>query len=50
MIWNEKKLNYKVVDLDESYDFHISFISIQGNTKNYDLSKTSCPYRRLKWR
>jgi hypothetical protein len=28
MISNEKSLNYKVVDLDEIYNFYIKFISI----------------------
>jgi hypothetical protein len=26
MISNEKSLNYRVVDLDEMYNFHIKFI------------------------
>jgi hypothetical protein len=29
MISNKKSLNYKVVDLDESYNFSTKFISIQ---------------------
>jgi hypothetical protein len=29
----KKNLNYKVVDLDESYNFNIKFISIQVHTK-----------------
>jgi hypothetical protein len=28
MTLNGKTLNYKVVDLDESYNFHIKFISV----------------------
>jgi hypothetical protein len=32
MISNEKSLNYKVVDLDETYNFHVKFISIQVHT------------------
>jgi hypothetical protein len=33
MISNEKSLNYKVVDLDESCNFHIKFVSIRVYTK-----------------
>jgi hypothetical protein len=33
MILNEENLNYKVVDLDESYSFHIYFISIKLHLK-----------------
>jgi hypothetical protein len=33
MISNEKSLNYKVVDLDESYNLYIKFIFIQVHTK-----------------
>jgi hypothetical protein len=29
MISNKNSLNYQVVDLDESYNFHIKFIFIQ---------------------
>jgi hypothetical protein len=38
VISSEKKLNYKAVDLNQSYIFHIKFIPIY--TKNYDFSKT----------
>jgi hypothetical protein len=37
MTLNEKSLNYKVIDLVESYNFHINFISIQIHTKSYDF-------------
>jgi hypothetical protein len=48
----EKNLNYKVVDLIESYNFHIKFISIQVQTKNYKFLKRGwtlppCPAARL---
>jgi hypothetical protein len=33
MTLNEKSLNYKVIDLVESYNFHINFISIQVHKK-----------------
>jgi hypothetical protein len=33
MISNKKCLNYKVVDLVESYNFHINFIPIRVHTK-----------------
>jgi hypothetical protein len=33
MISNEKYLNYKVVDLVESYNFYINFILIRVQTK-----------------
>jgi hypothetical protein len=33
MILSEKGLNYKVVDLNEIYSFHIKFISIPVRTK-----------------
>jgi hypothetical protein len=33
MTSNEKSLNYKVVDLVESYKFGIEFISVQVHTK-----------------
>jgi hypothetical protein len=39
MTSNEKSLNYKVVDLVESYKFHINFISIEVHTKSYDFLK-----------
>jgi hypothetical protein len=31
----EKNLNYKFVDLVESYNFHINFISIRVRTNPY---------------
>jgi hypothetical protein len=37
MISNGKTLNYKVVDLVESYYFHIKFTSIIVQTKNYNF-------------
>jgi hypothetical protein len=39
MTSNEKSLNYKVVDLVESYNFHIKFISIRVHNKSYDFFK-----------
>jgi hypothetical protein len=39
MTSNGKTLNYKVVDLVESYNFHIKFTSIQVQTKNYKFLK-----------
>jgi hypothetical protein len=33
MILNEKTLNYKIVDLVESYNFHINFTSIRVHVK-----------------
>jgi hypothetical protein len=33
-------VNYKVVDLVESYNFHIKFTSIRVQTKNYKFLKT----------
>jgi hypothetical protein len=33
MISIEKHLNYKVVDLDESHNFHINFIFIEVHMK-----------------
>jgi hypothetical protein len=41
MISNEKTLNYKVVDLVESYNFHIKFTFIRVQTKNYKFLKTN---------
>jgi hypothetical protein len=40
MTSNGKTLNYKVVDLVESYNFHIKFTSIRVQTKNYKFLKT----------
>jgi hypothetical protein len=40
MTSNGKTLNYKVVDLIESYNFHIKFTSIRVQTKNYKFLKT----------
>jgi hypothetical protein len=37
MISNEKSLNYKVMDLIESYKFHIKFISIRVHTKKVTI-------------
>jgi hypothetical protein len=37
MTSNEKCLNYKVVDLIESYKFCIKFISIQVNIKKVTI-------------
>jgi hypothetical protein len=39
MTSNGKTLNYKVVDLIENYNFHIKFISIRVQTKNYKILK-----------
>jgi glutaredoxin-related protein len=41
----KKKLNYEVVDLVESYNFHIKFISLRGHTKCYDFLKRTDPRR-----
>jgi hypothetical protein len=35
MVLNDKNMNYKVVGLDESYNFRITFISIQVHVKKY---------------
>jgi hypothetical protein len=35
----KKILNYKVVDLVESYNFHLKFTSIRVQTKNYKFLK-----------
>jgi hypothetical protein len=43
-------LNYKVVDLDKIYNFHIKFIFIRVYPKNCDFSKRSYLYRCLKQR
>jgi hypothetical protein len=40
MSLNEKGLNYKVIDLIESYKFHIKFISIRVHKQSYDFLKT----------
>jgi hypothetical protein len=37
MTSNEKTLNYKVVDLVESYNFHIKFTSIRVQTKTLQI-------------
>jgi hypothetical protein len=39
MTLNEKTLNYKVVDLVESYNFHVKFTSIRVQTKKYKFLK-----------
>jgi hypothetical protein len=39
MISNGKTLNYKVVDLVKSYNFHIKFTSIRIQTKKYKFLK-----------
>jgi hypothetical protein len=41
MTSNGKILNYKVVNLVESYNFHIKFTSIRVQTKNYKFLKTN---------
>jgi hypothetical protein len=47
MTSNGKTLNYKVVDLVESYNFHIKFTFIRVQTKNYKFLKNRLdPYRR----
>jgi hypothetical protein len=38
-----KSLNYKVVDVVESYNFHLKFISIQICIKIYDLLRRIGP-------
>jgi hypothetical protein len=44
MTSNEKRLNYKVIDLVKCYNVHINFISIQVHTqKSYDLLKRTEP-------
>jgi hypothetical protein len=40
---NEKHLNYKVVDLIESYKLRLKFISIRVHTKRHDFLKTDWP-------
>jgi hypothetical protein len=40
MTSNGKTLNYKIVDLVESYNFHIKFTFIRVQTKNYKFFKT----------
>jgi hypothetical protein len=42
MTSNGKILNYKVVDLVESYNFYIKFTSIRLQTKSYKFLKTDC--------
>jgi hypothetical protein len=39
---NGKTLNYKFVDLVESYNFHIKFASIRFQTKKYKFLKRDC--------
>jgi hypothetical protein len=39
MISNEKKLNYKVIDLDENYNFHKKFTLIWDHTKKLRFFK-----------
>jgi hypothetical protein len=39
MTLNEKNLNYEVVDLVESYNFHIKFSTFIAHIKNYDFFK-----------
>jgi hypothetical protein len=47
MTLNEKKLNYKVVDLVESYNFHIKFTSIWVQTIKLQIfEKRLDSYRR----
>jgi hypothetical protein len=40
MTSNGKNLNYKVVDLIQSYSFHIKFTYIWIQTKTYNFFKT----------
>jgi hypothetical protein len=37
MTSNGKPLNYKIVDLVESYDFHIKFTSIRVHANSYNF-------------
>jgi hypothetical protein len=46
MTSNGKTLNYKVVDLVESYNFLIKFTSIRVQTKKLQIFEESGPYRR----
>jgi hypothetical protein len=47
MTSNGKTLNYKVVDLIESYNFHIKFTSIRVQTKKIKVFENRLdPYRR----
>jgi hypothetical protein len=47
MTSNGKTLNYKVVDLVESYNFHIKFTYIRVQTKKLQIfEKRPDPYRR----
>jgi hypothetical protein len=41
MTSNAKTLNYKVVDLVESYNFHIKFTSVRVQTKQLKKFKTN---------
>jgi hypothetical protein len=45
MTSNGKTLNYRVVDLVESYNFHINFTSIRVQTKKQIFEKRLDPYR-----
>jgi hypothetical protein len=47
MTSNEKILNYKVVDIVESYNFHIKFTFIRVQTKKLQFFENRLdPYRR----
>jgi hypothetical protein len=47
MTSNGKTLSYKVVDLVESYNFHLKFISIRVQTQKLQIfEKRLDPYRR----
>jgi hypothetical protein len=43
MTSNEKSLDYKVVDLVESYNLHIKFTSIRVHTKRCNFLKMNSP-------
>jgi hypothetical protein len=47
MISNFKSLNYKIIDLDKSYNFHIKSISIRVYTKKLQLKKKADLHGRL---
>jgi hypothetical protein len=51
MTSNGKTLNYKIVDLVESYNFHLEFTSIRIQTKKLEIFENRLdPYRRgLRW-
>jgi hypothetical protein len=50
MTSNGKTLNYKILDLVESYNFHIKFTSIRVHAKKLQIFENRLdPYRRGPW-